>query len=744
MTQKIWYSNTILVFLLVVVGGFYMNNTKFATSFEEFFPKDSATWSQYQKYTDLFGEEDRQLMIALYHSPSIYDTAFLIKVKALSDSIRLLAPTENILSPTSLTIPIFSPIGSIYSSLLSLDAPSQLYRDSIRLAKLPVLHDQLLASDDQGVLISILLSSDVDEAEEEVYYQQVINLMEGQQLKGDLIGHGYLEYSFKQIMKEELVKVALWSLAFIVLILFFLLRNLGFVFISLTVIIASFLLFYGIIGLTAWKINILGNLYPTIILILGISDCIHFLLFYESKIKNGLTPTDAVLESIRAKGWTLFITSFTTFLGFATLAFADMPALAQFGLQAGLGVMITFAVTMGLLPGILSFFPLVKGNSHTGRQELGHPYFYRKYQFLESKPVLKAFGVLFSVLFIGIGIALLDMNNNLLKSIPTKNGISASYQRFESSFGGYRKYAWVIKSGNERSILDLSNLEKIGEFHAFLDSIPEVAKTISTYSYFTTIQKIRYPGNSPSLPTSDDALKRLDRQFNRSKNTLFRDYIVDSTNTSTTIQVITKDVGRQSIESGVIIPGSKWLQQHFPLPYTIMTTSRDLLIDEGHKTRINSMYSNLAIAIIAIAVILGLTFKSWKVPIVALIANLLPLLFVAALMGYLGIELRGTTSIIFMVGFVIAVDDSIHFLSSFWYRYQHSKFEDALEQTFAETGQAIFWTTVILIGGFSVLIISPFWDISIHGVLISLTLIIALLMDLLVLPVFLKIFFDDE
>jgi len=171
----------------------------------------------------------------------------------------------------------------------------------------------------------------------------------------------------------------------------------------------------------------------------------------------------------------------------------------------------------------------------------------------------------------------------------------------------------------------------------------------------------------------------------------------------------------------------------------------DLMIDHGHEHRINNMIWGILLALLAISFLIGLLFKQFSMVIITLIVNVIPLILIAGLMGIFGIELRGTTSIIFAVGFVIAVDDTIHFLSK--YRIERKKgfsVDQSIETTILEAGKAIFTTSVILFGGFIVLLHSAFGDVYSVGFMVSFMILFALLLDLFLVPVLLQLVYKTN
>lgn len=744
LTKQGWYGTTILGLLFLIGACFYLDEVKLNTQFEDFFPKKSVAWETYGNYTSLFGDDQNQLFIAIYHSKSVFEVPFLQKLDAFSDSLKQHPATKNILSPTDLKIPLPTSFGVFSSQLLSKNDAEQLISDSIRLAKFPIIHDLFFSKDNTAVVLKAGYDTDLTETELQNYFSNVKDLLTQYELEGTLLGNGYLEWSFKQFLQNEMGIVALLSLFFILLVLAFLFRNATLVLLSTLTVLITFLVFYGILGFFQWEIGILGNLYPTIIIVLGISDSIHFLHYYGVKLREGKGIEEAVRETLISKGRALFYTSFTTFVGFITMSFAPMPALRQFGGQAGLAVILAFVITISLLPSVLVFFQLKKPFLKLRLTNGLYRPFFNIYRFLQARKYAGEAIFLVLLLIIGVGIYLINTNNPLITSIPKKQGIKSEYLQFEQKFGAYRNIEWLIEVKNDQSLKNLEVLEQVKKFHAALDSIPELFRVSSPYSYFAALNQIFHPSKKDVylLPESQKELNKMSHQA-RSFARIYRGNFMDSTHVFGKVTVGIPDIGRKEVAKIREKIQSKINQLSLDA-LSITATGRDLLMDEGHRLRIKDMFLNLTFAILVFVLLLWTIFKNWKMAGLGLLANIVPLLLIAATMGFSGIELRGTSTIIFIVGFVIVVDDTIHFIATFWAYFRKNKSVDAaLEATFLETGQAIILTTLTLMGGFLILLTSSFWDIWVHGVLISLMLLFALWMDLILLPLLIKKFFKN-
>ena len=177
----------------------------------------------------------------------------------------------------------------------------------------------------------------------------------------------------------------------------------------------------------------------------------------------------------------------------------------------------------------------------------------------------------------------------------------------------------------------------------------------------------------------------------------------------------------------------------------IHLTGTGHLLDKNMSHLASSLTKGLLIAVFLVSLLMGFLYKSVKMVLIAIIPNVLPLLMLAAVLGFSGIDLKVSTAIIFTISFGIAVDDTIHFMSKF--KLELNKGQSklyALKRTYLSTGRAIILTTLILCSGFLLLILSDFLGTFYVGLLLSLTLLFALIADLFILPVLLLLFFKKK
>jgi uncharacterized protein len=189
-----------------------------------------------------------------------------------------------------------------------------------------------------------------------------------------------------------------------------------------------------------------------------------------------------------------------------------------------------------------------------------------------------------------------------------------------------------------------------------------------------------------------------------------------------------------------------WIQQNTDTSIVkFEITGVDYITDIGHQLRIDNMTGSFLLEIVLVSAIIGLIYRSPKIVLISFIANIIPVIFVGGVMGFLGIELRGATTAIFAIGYVIAVDDTLHFVNRFQLEKRKGlTTSDALSQTVLHTGRAMVMTSLILSGGFLILLHSSFGDVFMHGFLVSLIIFAALVTELLITPVLITYFFREN
>lgn len=297
----------------------------------------------------------------------------------------------------------------------------------------------------------------------------------------------------------------------------------------------------------------------------------------------------------------------------------------------------------------------------------------------------------------------------------------------------------MVDTQKKGGVYKPKTLNKIQQLQDEIHLIPELSKPVSIVNVIKYAKQSYYNGNPEyySLPTAQE------RGFigKYIKNSISKGHDVmksysDSTGRYARITSYMKDMPTQKIEEIEKRLQTK-IAEIFPKEqYQVKITGKALLFQKGTGYLIENLAYSLLFAIIIIGGLITYMFRSYKMVIIALIPNILPLFITAGMMGFLGIPIKPSTILVFGIAFGISVDDTIHFLAKYRQELQmnHWKIEKSVISTLREAGISMFYTSIVLFFGFSVFMISEFGGTIALGGLISITLLFAMFSNLILLP----------
>lgn len=434
-----------------------------------------------------------------------------------------------------------------------------------------------------------------------------------------------------------------------------------------------------------------------------------------------------------------FLTSLTTAIGFLTLLGSSIIPIREFGLYSAIGVFGAYALAFTLLPATMILFP---APGHLGNR-LGDNFWtdklHRMLLWLMKNRKMVSLGSIGLFIICLWGISRIEVNNYLLEDLREDNPVRQEFNYFEKAYAGVRPFEMSIElTDTTRSIFEPEILRQLDALDQHLHEDYEAGFILSPVSIVKALNKASHNGSADYyvLPENDRDLKKLTRDVQRAKNTEMLQMLVHPDEHSCRFAGKIGDWGNQVItkkndELALFIKEN--LDQGL---FRHRLTGTATLIDLNNDYLSTTMIQGLLIAFLVVALIVGLMYKEWKMVFIALVPNIFPLLMIGAVMGFFGIDLKVSTSIIFTIAFGIAVDDTIHFISRMRLELaagHHWLY--ALKRSFISTGKAIIITSLILCAGFMTLILSTFKGTFYTGLLLSLTLLFAVLADLLVLPI---------
>ena len=296
----------------------------------------------------------------------------------------------------------------------------------------------------------------------------------------------------------------------------------------------------------------------------------------------------------------------------------------------------------------------------------------------------------------------------------------------------------LVNTKKKNGIFKSYNLNKIEEFSVLLDSYPDFSKP-SSYIDFIKYTKQVYYNNNPeyyNLPNNQEQIFLTNYINNTSSSINMRNMLVDSLNQEARISLRIKDLSATQMDDIMADLEPKISSIFDPEKYDVIITGTTKVLLTGTKYLLQNLFISLFLVIILISVFMAWMFSSYKMVLISLIPNLIPLLLTGAIMGFFGIALKPSTILVFSIAFGISVDDTIHFLAKYRQELILNKglIKKSVFAALKETGVSMLYTSVVLFFGFFIFIASDFGGTVALGLLVSITLLIAMLSNLLLLP----------
>ena len=337
-----------------------------------------------------------------------------------------------------------------------------------------------------------------------------------------------------------------------------------------------------------------------------------------------------------------------------------------------------------------------------------------------------------------IGIYQIRISGSLIEDMPKKAQFFKDIRFFEEEFNGIMPLEIMVDTKRKKGVMKLSTLKRMDKIEEFIVETPELSKPISVVDLVKYSKQAYYNGNPKyyQLPTSQENSFILSYAKNSSSDVDLLSNFVDSTGQYARITTFMKDIGTDRMER-IQENLQEKIANTFPEDrYNVTMTGKALVFQKGTKYLVKNLAISLSLAILLISLFMAYMFRSFRMIMVSLIPNLLPLVVTAGLMGYLGVPIKPSTILVFSIAFGISVDDTIHFLAKYRQELQANnwKIKKSVYGALRETGVSMFYTSIVLFFGFSVFIISSFGGTVALGALVSVTLLFAMLSNLLLLP----------
>ena len=565
------------------------------------------------------------------------------------------------------------------------------------------------------------------------------NFEEERNVKLHYSGLPYIRVVNSIQIKKELYIFSFLALFICIIVLFLFFRSFKAVFFPVLIVIIGVIWALGMLSLFGYKITLLTGMIPPLLIVIGIPNSIYMLNKFHHEFVSHGNKIKALQRVIIKIGNATFLTNLTTASGFATFVITKSDILKQFGIIASLSILGLFILSLLLIPIIFSFIdpPSTKHLKHLENKFVSR--IIETLILITKRHRKKVYFSTIVILLLGIfGITLMKSSGYMVDDIPESDPIYIDLKYFENNFEGLMPLELIIDTKKPNGVMQMSTINKINELEEQLSVYPDLSIPVSIVSLLKFSKQAFYNGNENyyKIPNNREKDFIMAYASKGEDNIGLLHSFLDSAKQKTRMHIRVKDVGTKKMEEiynniethvdSVFTPGE----------YDVTITGSSITSFKGTKYLLKNLFSSLTLAILIISAFMAIMFSSWRMVIMSLIPNLIPLIFTAAIMGFVDIPIKASTILVFSIAFGISVDNTIHFLAKYRLELIDTNWDirKSVIVALRETGVSMIYTSVVLFFGFGIFSISSFGGTVAMGILVSLTLLVAVTSNLILLP----------
>ena len=780
------YQNGILknpktVFLLLIIAilsfGYYSKDFRLDASSETLLIEGDPDLVYLKEVTERYGSKDFLILTYAPNERMVTDSS-INNLLSLKYKIQSLNWVHSVI--TLLDIPLLNnsdaPLQERLESFKTLkDEGVDKIRGFKEILNSPVFRNFVISENGNtsGIIVNIkenkklenienLSKKEIEKHKDKIKKQNHENILEIRQViksYGD-VGKIYLggipmiADDMMTFIKSDIVVFGLGVLLFIIATLWFVFRKLIWIVVPISSCLFSVVIMMGLLGILGWKVTVISSNFIALMLILTMAMNIHMSTRFLQLRKDYPTKNNFEIISLTTNKmfWPILYTVFTTVFAFLSLIFSGIKPIIDFGWMMTFGLITSFIITFTLLPTLLNFAPTK--NITLKKEQDSKITTFLGYLSLNNKNTI--FGITGIIIILSlIGISKLEVENSFINYFNKNTEIYKGMKLIDEELGGTTPLEVILKfptnknketsteddefedwgdegdKNDEKYWFTKDKIDKIASVHNYLDSLPQVGKVLSFSSiidvatqlnnnkplgtlemgvlYSKIPQSIKTEIIDPYLSIKDNeariSLRIIDSQENLRRNDLINKINFDLKN----------KIGLEESEyklAGVLILFNNLLQSLF-----------------------KSQILTLGLVMIGIFTMFIILFRNIKLSLIGVVPNFIAAFFILGIIGLLGIPLDMMTITIAAITIGIAVDNSIHYIYRF--KEEFSKIKDyntTLKKCHSTVGVAILNTSITIVFGFSILVLSKFIPTIYFGVFTGIAMLLAMISVLTLLP----------
>ena len=712
------------VLLLTICFAWQIPQLRFETSIYDLTIEDLPQTREYNEFKKTFGCEEIVLVVA--RTSGVFNPKTFANIERLANQFEKIKGVRRVIS-----LPGIKKAMDITEKWTLSDFKREI-------APVTLLEKNILSKDGKTTVISLILE---DTKRKDPIISSLQKLIEKEKSTQPMyqVGMPVVSMALTHFTEQDFLRLPPITFLLIALILFLLFRNLRGVVIPTGSVLIALIWTFGLMAWTGTPLSLLTMIVPIFLIAVGTAYCMYVFPEYALAQKTCETPKDASFQCFTQLGFPTFLAVFTTTIGLGSLLINRISEIRFFALFSCFGILAMLIIFVTFLPAVMALLPFprkAKGSESPVKDNLIDRFlsFIIRLNLQHQKLALGLIALI--SLFGIIGISRIQVETNPMDFFKESTPIAQNFNDIYRDMAGSFPINVVINSNQDDYFEDPKHLDQIVRVQEFLSSLQGVDKTISFCDYLKLVNYAtnQYQDERYALPEESFEVRMLINSF---KTMLGQDMMTRFMNENFSV---TNIVLRTHISSSIDFLNTQkkietYLAENLPPGFSSQVTGIGVVISQSSRLITDGQVKSLAMTLGLVFAIMFLLFMSFKVGIIGILPNCFPIIVSFGLMGWLGIPLSVATSLIAGVAVGLAVDDTIHYLVSYNHEFKKDlNKERALENTVRHMGKPIIFTTLTISLGFSVLLFSSFKPTAIFGFLMVITMVSALVADLILLP----------
>ncbi|HWZ15046.1 MAG TPA: MMPL family transporter [Mucilaginibacter sp.] len=739
-----------LVAILSIFMGYEACKVRITFNGGKVLPVTDSAYIRYMQFKKIFGQDATTLVIGI-RSPHIFEKNVFNDWNQVGNRLQHIKGIKAVISIANVynlnkdTLNRRFVLKPLVTHVLTSDRAVDSVKQAI--LALPFYKGLILSDDNQATLMAITFDSKIINTPARVPIIDTI-LAEGNRFEQKhnipvhYSGLPLIRTKAGDLISHEFTLFLMLSLGITALILLLIFRSAFAVIFPVIVVLLGVTWSLGILVLMHYEITILTGIIPALVVIIGVPNSVFILNKYYFEFGTTGDKIQALHTVIEKVSITTFIANITTAIGFGVLYFTDSQLLTEFGLVASSSIMVTFALSLILVPIIFSFLPHPKPRQSAIKDRKLIQRILRSLDAL----VFNHRGMIYIVTLIMVvvclyGLTRINVNSYVVDDLPKSSNTLSDLKFFEANFKGVLPLEVSIDTKHKNGIMNQTVIRKVEKLEDMISSYPEFSRSLSLIQALKFSTQAFYGGDSRyyRLPEGMEQAFILRYAGNSGKNTnMLRNYL-DSTRRFTRVSFEMPDVGSARMNK-VLAKLQPRIDSIFdPKKYHVELTGSSIIFIKGANYMVKNLYQSLALAIALIAGVMWILFRGIKMIAISLLPNLIPLVITGGIMGFFGIPLKPSTILIFSIAMGISSDQTIYFITRYRQELRSTKksISTIVSDTIRETGISMIYIAIVLFFGFGIFTFSTFGSTRALGILLSVTLLVAMISNLTLLPAFL-------